>query len=348
MTRQTVGISVLATSVALAGTARAQNNHDHRGQIWSGPGTGLWLYSTDASGLGAVTLAANGAAVYGSAASSSGNAAGVWGETWAPVGAGVYGTTGRSTSGSPMGVYGDTAAPNGRAVVGWAEADKGQNYGVIGQTNSRQGTGVYGYAPYPGNAGYFAGNAVVAAPGSLSFGSATRQMLNLWGPSIYGIGVQPYVMYFRTDGGTALNGFAWYKGGTHADNAYDSGGGTMLMKLDQTGLTVNGTFVSSSDAALKQDVEPLDVQRVLDAVGRLPIREWSYRASPEVRHLGPMAQDFQAAFGVGADDRHIAMVDADGVALASIQALRQLVAAQQAEIAELRAQMAELRVQRER
>ena len=40
-------------------------------------------------------------------------------------------------------------------------------------------------------------------------------------------------------------------------------------------------------------------------------------------HMGPMAQDFHAAFGLGTDDKHIATVDADGVALAAIQGLNQ-------------------------
>jgi hypothetical protein len=39
-----------------------------------------------------------------------------------------------------------------------------------------------------------------------------------------------------------------------------------------------------------------------------------------VRHIGPMAQDFYAAFGVGEDDRHITSIDEDGVALAAIKA----------------------------
>jgi uncharacterized coiled-coil DUF342 family protein len=34
-----------------------------------------------------------------------------------------------------------------------------------------------------------------------------------------------------------------------------------------------------------------------------------------------MAQDFRAAFGLGTDDKSIAMVDADGVARASIKGL---------------------------
>jgi len=40
-----------------------------------------------------------------------------------------------------------------------------------------------------------------------------------------------------------------------------------------------------------------------------------------VRHVGPMAQDFYVAFGVGADDKHITSIDEDGVALAAIKAL---------------------------
>jgi hypothetical protein len=331
MRRQTV-VSALAVLAAISGRVHAQS-------VWGrwlrGSGIGLTLSSTDAHGLQGLTDANSGASgVLGVATASSGNAVGVWGQSYGDAGSGVYGE-GR------FGVYGDTIWAQGAGVYGFAQEAKGQNYGVIGETRSPQGTGVYGTAPYPGNAGYFAGNTVVAAPGSLSFGAVTRQMLNLWGPGTYGIGVQNYVLYFRTDSAAPFNGFAWYKGGVHANNPYDPGGGTMLMMLDQAGLTVNGTFISSSDAAMKQDVEALDVQQVLEAVGRLKVQQWSYKASPEVRHVGPMAQDFQAAFGVGADDTHIAMVDADGVALASIQALRQLVAAQQDEIRELRAQMAE-------
>lgn len=76
-----------------------------------------------------------------------------------------------------------------------------------------------------------------------------------------------------------------------------------------------------SDRALKTDVRPADTEAVLDAVASLPIAEWRYRSEPDARHLGPMAQDFAAALGLGADERTIAPVDASGVALASIQAL---------------------------
>jgi hypothetical protein len=53
----------------------------------------------------------------------------------------------------------------------------------------------------------------------------------------------------------------------------------------------------------------------------LPVSSWQYKTERGVRHVGPMAQDFYAAFGVGTDDRHITSIDEDGVALAAIKAL---------------------------
>ena len=59
-----------------------------------------------------------------------------------------------------------------------------------------------------------------------------------------------------------------------------------------------------SDRSLKEGFAPVDSRAVLAAVAALPIERWSYKGET-VRHLGPMAQDFAAAFGLGADDRHI-------------------------------------------
>jgi hypothetical protein len=59
---------------------------------------------------------------------------------------------------------------------------------------------------------------------------------------------------------------------------------------------------------------------VLDRLRNIAITEWQYKGQTE-RHIGPMAQDFYAAFGLGAGDTGIASIDADGVALASIKAL---------------------------
>ncbi len=92
-----------------------------------------------------------------------------------------------------------------------------------------------------------------------------------------------------------------------------------------------------SDYNLKRDFESIDPAEILERVAALPITTWSYRREdPSVRHLGPMAQDFKASFGLGATDRSIFVVDADGVALSSIQALYRRLQASEADNAKLR------------
>ena len=61
---------------------------------------------------------------------------------------------------------------------------------------------------------------------------------------------------------------------------------------------------------------------MLGRVREQPITTWNYTSDdPAVRHIGPMAQDFAALFGVGSDDRYIHPIDGQGVALAAIQGL---------------------------
>jgi hypothetical protein len=98
----------------------------------------------------------------------------------------------------------------------------------------------------------------------------------------------------------------------------------------------SGAWASLSDRARKSNIAPLDDAAVLDKVAALPVSEWSYKAERGVRHVGPMAQDFYAAFGVGEDNRHITSIDEDGVALAAIKALHSEDASLHAENASLR------------
>jgi hypothetical protein len=87
-------------------------------------------------------------------------------------------------------------------------------------------------------------------------------------------------------------------------------------------LSSGGAWTNASDINRKHLFAPVSAERVLEKVARLPIREWSYRGeAATVRHLGPTAQDFRATFGLGADEKAIATVDADGVSLLAIQAL---------------------------
>jgi len=108
-------------------------------------------------------------------------------------------------------------------------------------------------------------------------------------------------------------------------------GNAMTLQTNGT-LTTAGPVNPPSDRNVKRDFEPVNSLAVLAKVAAMPIESWAYKNSPETRHMGPVAQDFSAAFGLGMDDKHIATVDADGVALAAIQGLNQKVEAQRAEL----------------
>ena len=76
---------------------------------------------------------------------------------------------------------------------------------------------------------------------------------------------------------------------------------------------------------------------VLERLVELPVQLWSYGwDDATVRHLGPMAQDFAAAFGLGDTDRQIFLLDATGVCMAAIQALHERVVALEADVADLK------------
>jgi len=99
----------------------------------------------------------------------------------------------------------------------------------------------------------------------------------------------------------------------------------------------------SSDRNKKANFATVSPREVLGRVVALPIETWNYLSQgPSVRHIGPMAQDFHTAFGVGEDDTHINMVDANGVALAAIQGLYQLVQEQELQLTVLEARLAAL------
>ncbi len=89
-------------------------------------------------------------------------------------------------------------------------------------------------------------------------------------------------------------------------------------------------------------VAPVNGHEILDTLAELPVSTWSYTFEPPgVRHLGPMAQDFSAAFGLGDDDRVIDLTDANGVVIVSIQALYRRIHELEAEVAKLSKAVAE-------
>lgn len=161
---------------------------------------------------------------------------------------------------------------------------------------------------------------------------------SLDGPILYG--------YSGGGLGTLQNGIA-----TNLAVAWNAAGNVGIgtnspaQKLVVAGnIYATGTITPNSDRNLKTGFQPVNSAAVLAQVARLPIQQWRFQAEPEgVKHIGPMAQDFRAAFGLGEIPTAISTVDADGVALAAIQGLNQKVESLQAENAELRRELDELK-----
>lgn len=127
---------------------------------------------------------------------------------------------------------------------------------------------------------------------------------------------------------------------------YSNGNATVGVEVAPGG----NSWSALSDRALKENVTPVDHQAILETLRQIPVNEWNLKSQdPSIRHVGPMAQDFYAAFGLGESERHISSSDADGVALAAIQGLYDLtqeqaatIDAQQQQIDALEARLAAL------
>jgi len=123
-----------------------------------------------------------------------------------------------------------------------------------------------------------------------------------------------------------------------------NGGAHAVLTWTNGGVSVTGGFAFSSDRNMKTGFAALNPQEVLARVAALPMSSWFYKTDTDARHVGPMAQDFHAAFALGGgDDKHINVGDEGGVALAAIQGLNQKLNEKDAEIKALQQSVAELK-----
>jgi hypothetical protein len=231
----------------------------------------------------------------------------------------IGGGEGNVSSGGYSSILGgdlNTAQADYSIVGGGVKNEALGNYGSVlgGYSNNAKGQ----YATVPG--GY--GN---TAAGELSFAAGYHADATYPGSFVW----SDYKGGSATLRDTAANEFlARASGGVYFYSNEAATSGVMLSPG-------SGAWASLSDRNAKTRIVPLDDESILAKVVALPVSEWSYKSEGGVRHYGPMAQDFYAAFGAGPDNRHITSIDEDGVALASIKALH-------GEIAELRAQNAAL------
>lgn len=110
-----------------------------------------------------------------------------------------------------------------------------------------------------------------------------------------------------------------------------------------------GSWSSISDRNRKNNFLTIEGEDLLDRLRLVPVTSWNYLTQDEsIRHMGPMAQDFYAAFGLGESDLLINTVDIDGVNMAAAQALLTRTDELREEVASLREENAELRARLER
>jgi hypothetical protein len=132
------------------------------------------------------------------------------------------------------------------------------------------------------------------------------------------------------------------------------GGSRFLTSSNNTAgvvLPSNGTtWESLSDSNAKTAINVVDHRETLRKVTQLPVTAWEYKHDPNRHYVGPMAQDFHAAFGLGYDNKHIGTLDTDGVALSALKGLiaelrarQERSAAQARRLAELEAELRALR-----
>lgn len=180
-----------------------------------------------------------------------------------------------------------------------------------------------------GNTATVAGGQQNTASGALSFAAGQRAKANHQGSFVW---ADSTAADFTS---TAIDQFsARARGGARFVSATDgSGRPTTGVQLAPGG----GAWSSLSDRAAKANFRHVDGRDILYRLAEIPILSWNYKSQAEsIRHIGPIAQDFSAAFQVGEDDKHINTIDADGVALAAIQGLHSIVKEKDTEIADLK------------
>lgn len=131
-----------------------------------------------------------------------------------------------------------------------------------------------------------------------------------------------------------------------------TGGVEFVLGVDGSGnatwtcsVTYANSWSCSSDRNLKENFMVSDGRDLLARLDKTPIYFWNAKGANQNKHLGPTAQDFYAAFHLGDSDTSISTIDLDGVALAAIQGLSQIVQEKNIQVADLESQVAELKKQ---
>jgi len=239
-----------------------------------------------------------------------------------------------------------SATGNGSVAFGSSSVAEGANSFASGSRTLASGNAgtAFGSSTVAGGINALAGGASAVASGAnaLAFGSSTRAI----GTNSIALGrnavANEGTFVFADNAGSGSLGT-----GSNMFVARASGGVVFLSNAENaTGVRLAGggsQWLALSDAQSKHRFRELDADDVLGRIARMPVTEWSYKAQDEaIRHIGPTAQDFHAAFGLGEDPLRIGTLDADGVALAGVKAVEARTRAMRDEQETLRARVAAL------
>ncbi len=180
-------------------------------------------------------------------------------------------------------------------------------YASVGGGDSNLAAGAYSVVP---------GGAHNTAAGAFSFAAGRRSRINesCAGAFVYA-DANDQDFHSETANEFAVRATGGARFVTATDSQGESLGGVRLAGG-------SGAWESLSDRQAKKDFADVDQQDILEKVASLPLMSWSYATQPSsIRHIGPVAQDFNSIFSLGENERYISTVDADGVSLAAIQAL---------------------------
>ncbi|HOY32756.1 MAG TPA: tail fiber domain-containing protein [Bacteroidales bacterium] len=200
------------------------------------------------------------------------------------------------------GYYNTITTTASYAVIGGGYGNIAHGYeSVIGGGDTDSTGGAYSTIP---------GGYLNVAAGSYSFAAGYRAKARHMGSTVFGDS------YNANIASSANNQFTIRA--TGGMRVFTNGGLTAGVLLAAGG----SSWSAVSDSTLKHNIRPVDGSDILAKLMQVPISRWSYKAQdPGIEHVGPMAQDFFAAFGLGEDNKHINSLDPDGIALAGVQQL---------------------------
>jgi hypothetical protein len=326
------------------------------GQSNSTTGKGVYGWANSPSGATAgvygVSSSYSGRGVIGWATATGGPNTGVFGQAGGEEGTGVFGW---ATSAGPwdanVGVSGQSDGGDGaRGVVGVATRTQGDTIGVLGESYSNFGVGVRGYSKgQVGVHGECESNGCVAVHGEVwedyPVDGAAGGYFTVWGSS----GVT-YGVYSRINSASGYAGYFYGPPGSKNYFAQSVGIGTsspaFLLEVDgSAGKPGGGSWAANSDRRLKRDIR--DLEGSLDSLLALRGVSFEYLDPDAINErpgerIGMVAQEVEEVFPDWVDERAdgYKAVSFSGFEALTVEALRELRAEKDAEIAEIREQQA--------